>query len=240
MVPLPNGKRLASDDVLTILLNARPHLPTSIPHGRKENAYVLIDNRRNQQLKDNGKSLQFADDRGVWDSYKNSMPRVPYVREAGGNWRRVFVKDGKYCRERNLSRGDYVYCELNPQPSDEDVVVLRHYYTTLRSSSDYKRRISWIDGEMGTAALVEYTGSFPGHTSHGNCSSSYRTYRRADPGVLDAVANWTGIQPPKVVYSDLVAQGMQPRDVKQVRLSSDHNAFLEREWLQSQVFMSHY
>lgn len=218
MVPLPNGRHLGTDEILTALLSGRPDLPTRIPEGPKENSYVLVDNRRNLQLEERDTSFQFVDDRGAWDTCKNSMPHVPYVRQAAGDWRRVFVRNGKYCTERNPSRGVYVYCELEPQPSAAEIVVLRHYYTTLRASGDYRRRITWIDGERGTAALVEYTEKYPGHVSHGNCIRNSSMYSLADPDMLAIVQHWTGVRPPKLDYSDLQAQGMQPRDVQQVIL----------------------
>jgi hypothetical protein len=101
---LPNGKHLDTSDVLTLLLNAELPLPQQILYSSKDNVYMLIDNSRNGERRATGKKLQFHDDRGAWDSAKNTMPRVPYARDAEGHWRRVSVESARYCMERSPSR----------------------------------------------------------------------------------------------------------------------------------------
>jgi hypothetical protein len=176
-----------------IVVQASGRLPSSIPPGKKDNVYILVDNSRNVNRKTHGQRYTFVDDRGAWTTPSTSMPRTPYVADSAGTWRRVFFKYGKYCTEHNPSRKAYTYEELAPQPAGNEVIVVRHYYNKLTAApNDYQRRISWLEG--GTVALVEYTGVFPGHCPHGNMTKNQGVYRRTDPDTLNAIV-FTALYP---------------------------------------------
>ena len=46
---------------------------------------------------------------------------------------------------------------VQPQPVDEDVVVLHSYYATLKADTTYRKRATWLESKP-EIALVEYIG----------------------------------------------------------------------------------
>jgi hypothetical protein len=86
---------------------------------------------------------------------------------------------GQYCQ---IVKKDRV--PLVPQPSEDDIVVLKRYYQVLKRSKDYKRRVAWIEKfprsvalKCSSVAVVEYIGPFPDAvTAHGNAKHSGNEY----------------------------------------------------------------
>ena len=64
---------------------------------------------------------------------------------------------------------------LDPQPDEGSIVVIKHYYNTLKASEKFKQRITWLeklptsmkmnDNDLNMA-LVEYIGEFPKQILH--------------------------------------------------------------------------
>ena len=79
--------------------------------------------------------------------------------------------NGQYSTQR---KNEWV--PLEPQPVENDIMIMRRFYTTLKRKTDYKKRVTWIEKAsltMGVTcmdnAIVEYLGTFPTTTSvHGN------------------------------------------------------------------------
>ena len=66
---------------------------------------------------------------------------------------------------REKVKGKYEYVPLNPQPADNELLLLHRYYTPLKTDKNYKKRVSWVSDKI---ALVEYIGKYPGPAPHGN------------------------------------------------------------------------
>ena len=77
---------------------------------------------------------------------------------------------------------------LEPQPLEEEVMVMRRFYTCLKRKPDYKKRVAWIekvakgmDITCTGKAVVEYVGTFPSTVSmhrnskKGSCSEYVKT-----------------------------------------------------------------
>ena len=82
--------------------------------------------------------------------------------------KKIVWKNGAYCNERKV-KGKYEYVPLNPQPADNELLLLHRYYTSLKTDKNYKKRVSWVSqGGNDKIALVEYIGKYPGLAPHGN------------------------------------------------------------------------
>jgi hypothetical protein len=101
-----------------------------------------------------------------------------------------------------------------------EILVLRHYYTTLAACSSYKRRVSWLEGDYDAVAVVEYTGVFPGHCPHGNAIKCSADYMKTPTVIMKKIGKSTGFKTPKEVYANLLrdsSPSAAPRNSKQVR-----------------------
>ena len=48
-----------------------------------------------------------------------------------------------------MVNGKTEFIPLNPQPKNEQVVVVQRYYTTLKQDKAYKKKVTWL-GEGGS------------------------------------------------------------------------------------------
>ena len=49
---------------------------------------------------------------------------------------------------------------LDTQPSEENAVAITSYYSTLKADSNYRKRVSWLEGNRGVAVYV-YQAELP-------------------------------------------------------------------------------
>ena len=82
----------------------------------------------------------------------------------------VRIKDALYgtiCHKRENGRRRRIFTPLNEQPMPSEVISLHRAYIKNKWSPEYKRRVSsWTDDRP--TAVVEYIGTFPGFSPHGN------------------------------------------------------------------------
>ncbi|XP_013388573.1 uncharacterized protein LOC106157457 [Lingula anatina] len=244
--PLPNEKFLDAPKVIKLLHSEDPST-SSIPNGRKENTYFIVDNQGNVQRRNEGKKSIFDDDCGAW--VKGTSP-VTVMSQEGTQLK---FCDGLYCVRKYIN-GKLTYQPLHPQP--EETVTLQRYYTTLKADNSYKRRVSWVQ-ERPHVALVEYVGKFPGRTPHGNSTSSGRNYIRTKPHVLEKIEQLATLGNPKAIYEEIIREAPReqdkPSDLRQVQ-NKLHKANTRREdvnsggsnlaanfnYLQSQIHYSNF
>ena len=110
-----------------------------------------------------------------------------------------------------------MYEPLHPQPSN--VIVFHRYYTVLKRCLTYRRRITWIEDDQNSVALVEYIGSYPEEvTAHGNAKHhADDDYKRTNPETLKQIASLTKYQTPREIYKTLSKEDSfnGPKDFKQ-------------------------
>jgi len=110
---------------------------------------------------------------------------------------------------------------LNPQPEQDNVVVLQSYYASLKACSSYRKRVTWLKNKPDVV-LIEYIGE-PTDTRqpHGLSRKNPSEFVRTHPRVIDSMRvalehrERTG-----QVYENHVRHGDSfevPRDQKQVR-----------------------
>ena len=117
-----------------------------------------------------GEISNFEDDCGVWNSKVSSTKKTVF-HHVDGKFKVIEMKNGKYCTK---IRKDWV--PLEPQPLEDELMIMKRFYTSLKRKPDYKKRITWIEkmsSQMNVAchgkAVAEYLGVFPLTTSmHGN------------------------------------------------------------------------
>ena len=135
----------------------------------------------------------------------------------------VHLKNGQYCTKRLRE-----WVPLEPQPLEEEIMVMRRFYTCLKREPQYKKRVTWIEkiaaGMEVTCtekAVVEYLGQFPttvsmhGNSKKGSSSEYVRTSESVKYEIKDKVKN----EQPRNVYSEMVLNNSieAPRDLKQVQ-----------------------
>ena len=216
-----SGRFLEIEELCEILQRGSPNSCT-VPKGIKENTYFLITNKDNVYKRKRAKRSTFEDDCGAWLS-KSSSTKKTLFNFLEQSFKMVNVKNGQYCT-RQL--GDWV--PLVPQPHDEDMLVIRRFYSCLKRQTEYKKRVTWIEKsakEMGITcmgrAVVEYLGKFPetpsmhGNSEKGSCSEYVRTSESTKSKMIEKVRN----DQPQNVYSEMVLENSMeaPQDLKQVQ-----------------------
>ena len=58
----------------------------------------------------------------------------------GGSIKMVQLKNAQYCTKR---LGEWV--PLEPQPLEDEVMVMKRFYTCLKRKPEYKKRVTWIE-----------------------------------------------------------------------------------------------
>ena len=164
-----NGRFLDVQSLCELLQHELSVMP-SIPKGVKEDVYFVLENSNNISKRMRGEISNFEDDCGVWNSKVSSTKKTVF-HHVDGKFKVIEMKNGKYCTK---IRKDWV--PLEPQPLEDELMIMKRFYTSLKRKPDYKKRITWIEkmsSQMNVAchgkAVAEYLGVFPLTTSmHGN------------------------------------------------------------------------
>lgn len=206
---------LETSEVLYILSNQHESIPY-IPPGIKENTRYIICNKENVHRRSVGQKNIFFDDCGVWDWKKGKTNKSHYSCDDPNAFKHIFYKNGLYVRERRVGNKK-VQEEIKPQPLN--VVVLHRYYTVLKRSPSYKRKVSWLEGDESTTAFVEYIGKYPETISaHGNMKKHEgEDFRRTNPDTIKKIESQSKYLTPREVYKTLSKEDSfnGPKDFKQ-------------------------
>jgi hypothetical protein len=184
MKPL-KGKFLQTDEVIDFLSTETLHLKT-IPKCAKSNTYFVLDNSENLKRKSTGKTMEFWDNCGAWDSKSASTKTAHFVKR-NGKLISVVKKGESFCKEVKNQ-----YVPIEPQPNENDLVIMKRYYATLKRDKSYKKRITWFESlpdypmELLSLAVAEYLGNFPIDeiSQHGNARKTNQEYVRTSQNRL--------------------------------------------------------
>ena len=195
---------------------------SAIPKGVKENVYFLINNDKNIKKRMRREKSNFEDDCGVWLS-KASSTKKTIFHCVNGAFKVIEMKNGQYSTKRQNE-----WVPLEPQPVDDDVMIMRRFYTSLKRKTDYKKRVTWIEKASSAVgvtcmgkAVVEYLGTFPsiisvhGNSKKGTGSEYVKTCATTKEKINDRIKN----EPPRNVYCDMVLDDSMdaPRNLKQIQ-----------------------
>ena len=223
---LPSGKFLPADRLLTLLVcfnetnsNSTTILPW-IPDGCKDNKYFTVQNSSNVQRRLNGQQSQFVDDCGAWTGVSGgASPSTRFLQVSPDIFKHVIYRRNVYHKEVRLDKKK-ILVELDPQPNPSDIFQLHWHYSSLKASTSYKRRISWVDCASDSAMITpvcvaEYVGVYPGSTTHGNSHGNSNVYVRSSTKVMTEIGAGVRNQAPRKVYEDMLLNNLNqdaPRD----------------------------
>ncbi|XP_052699373.1 uncharacterized protein LOC128176881 [Crassostrea angulata] len=187
--PLPNNQFLNIDAAYQLIKASTPsNIEDKIPTGPKENIYILVKTTTNSKQ-------EFPDDCGVWGRAGTTVNST-FI-EKDGKLKTVVVRDSQICVERKVQNVRQ-YVPIVPQPADDSVVKCHRYYSKLKSSDQFKRRVTIFtklpssNKDKQDIAVVEYQGSWESpKLPHGNCTKASVPYRRTDPAILREAAHIT-------------------------------------------------
>ncbi|XP_062608451.1 uncharacterized protein LOC134270271 [Saccostrea cucullata] len=166
-----SGKFLSMEQQIEILQNQGTTTNhTEIPKGVKENVFFVLNDAYNARRRAEGKSSSYPDDCGAWMQGKNITKPEYFLKTQLGfqNVRRE--KSGMYFRRL---KGNKV--PLSPQPTDEQILLVKRKYSTLAREQKYRKRVTWFDNHpFLEAAFVEYLGPYPEDSPsiHGNSKNN--------------------------------------------------------------------
>lgn len=210
------GRFLTSDRVLKILQTNEP-TSSEIPLGIKEDVYFVINNAENVSRKKNQMRAVYVDDCGAWTA--QSCKTHHYIIK-GDKLCYVDLKNGVFCQ---CVKKQFV--PVDPEPSDEDIIVFKRYYLSLKRQTSYRKRISTVSrcpnsmSSIMQLALVEYIGKFPRNIGiHRNAKKTASDYTRTATSVKTKPDGLVAMKAPREVFQDMLLEGMtcSPRDLKQM------------------------
>ena len=182
-----------------------------MPRVKKENVYFLLDNTENLQRKARGDNIEFWDNCGIWDS-KSISNKTTYF---------VYSNDPL----RSVLKEKYVY-GIEPQPQENEIMILKRYYATLQRDKNYKKPISWFEHIPGmnsesykTVSVAGYLGTFPGEeiskrgNSRKNNQEYIRTSSKTEENVMAAIKSK---KPVREIFKEQFKTDHAPRDSKMI------------------------
>jgi hypothetical protein len=108
--------------------------------------YFLINNDKNVNKRMHREKSNFEDDCGVWLS-KASSTKKTIFHCVNGAFKVIEMKNRQYSTKRQNE-----WVPLEPQPVDDDVMIMRQFYTSLK-----QKRVTWIE-KASSAMGVTCTG----------------------------------------------------------------------------------
>ena len=199
--PTENGINnfLNTEEQYCLVKNSQAVDLTCIPRGIKENVFFLINDRQNVERRNLGKKSEYPDDCGAWDGAKSSTKTEYFIKQ---NSKLRMIKrrtDGTYfviAKKEEIA--------LSPQPSSDEVIIVKRLYSKLNRDPSYKRRIIYfVSGISPDVAVVEYLGSYPKNVPHGNSLNNSARYRRVN-------------SKQKALIKNELEKGSLPREIKEI------------------------
>ncbi|KAK3082787.1 hypothetical protein FSP39_005298 [Pinctada imbricata] len=218
---IPHGG-LNAKDIMALVTSKEKRVYNTVPSGRKENVYFVVDNQKNKKNGHDQRRRVFFDDCGVWNTSRRTTIRDHIATEG---MKSVTLRNGVYCTEKTV-KGTKQWVPLSPQPERKDVVQIHRYYTSLRADENFKRIVIWVTStsrpELDNVAIYQYQGKFPEvgcEQPHGNAKENGRPYKRTDPKQLEKVRDEPDEKKPKKIYREMVLNDSinAPRDIKLIR-----------------------
>ena len=223
---LESGNFLTFQKSIELLLKSESSYE-HIPSGKKENVYFVLNNESNISKRDTHSRSDFSDDCGGWNSADGTTPASYYRLDTFGNLQSIYKnKTLGYCRLSRVKgkngKTERKYIPFDPQPTEDEIVVMHRYYATSNADPNYKKRVSWLGkgGLRSSLAVVEYKGKFPGLIPHGNSKDPESEYIRTPAHVMTEVAELLKSHKPKMVYEQMKKkydEVTRPSSIQQIR-----------------------
>ena len=148
---------------------------SDIPKGVKENVFFVLNDEYNAKRRADGNNSSYPEDCGAWMQGKNITKPEYFLKKQLGNQDIRREKSGLYFR---LLKGKKV--SLSPQPTEEQILLVKRKYSTLAREEKYSKRVTWFENQpFLETSFVQYIGTYPYdcHSIHGN-SKNNNPYQR--------------------------------------------------------------
>ena len=203
--PLPCGSFLTTQKLFELLTShyEKNKLCKGIPKGSKNNVYFVLNDQKNFQKTKAETIRTYVDDCRAWETIWTEH----YYIKTEGKFK--YTEESKDCFGfRTNIDGDSFFQPIKPQPTEENIFKLIRYYAKLKADKSYSRRVSTIrngDELFSTGvAIVEYKGTFRGHTPHGNATSDLSSiYIRTEGETWKKIREAGLLSAPKQLYISL-------------------------------------
>ena len=223
---LPFGEFLTTNQVIVLLLKSGKSILDTIPKGKKENVYYVVDNSNNYERGKQKICKRFYDDCGAWTC--NTTSSTVYLETDKEVYKEIHLIDGLYCKRKTREK---CYLPLDPQPDAKKIVVVSKYYSKLKVDTQYRRKITWIksfSSEFEKRAFVEYTGKFPHHSPHGNSKHNRNVYIRTSEKTMESVKDKVLFATGRKLYDALQTDNNnlldKPRDLRLIYNAKSNQA----------------
>ena len=211
---LPLGEFLTTNQVIVLLLKSGKSILDTIPKGKKENVYYVVDNSNNYER---GKQ-----------KICNTTSSTVCLETDKEVYKEIHLIDGLYCEKKTREK---CYLPFDPQPDAKKIVVVSKYYSKLIVDTQYRRKITWIksfSSEFEKCALVEYTGKFPHHSPHGNSKHNRNVYIRTSEKTMESVKDKVLFATGRKLYDALQTDNNnlldKPRDLRLIYNATSNQA----------------
>ena len=189
-----------TDSILQIMREKRSEVFRSIPLGRKENVYFLLDATENQARHVAGEYMTFPDDCGAYGQGRNDT--YYFHRNPENNVvHTIYKRSDLYCSKKYEDK-TVIFEPLDPQPPNESVYkVLRKKYK-LKSNENFQKIIVFCS-ELDVA-FVGYSGQYPDNIlPHGNAKNSKKPYFRSSSACIQKIKKLVQSEKPKSAYTKM-------------------------------------
>ncbi|XP_060563165.1 uncharacterized protein LOC132722661 [Ruditapes philippinarum] len=208
--PGPLGTKFMEIGELIKVMGGPYTVLAEVPAGRKDGHYYVVNNKLNYERRSNGKRVEFWDDCGSWAN--GTSPIFTFIHK-GGKLISIQNRSGIYCIEKQKQKKK-VYEPLEPQPSGEELLIIKRLYNTLSASDkgleQFRRKCTWIENIPSSMpelsvdiAIVEYVGTFPGRKPHGKSIVYKKPYIRTKPSVIRELKGQLKTQSVKTVMNGM-------------------------------------
>ena len=161
-----SGAFLSVDSLVQAMQTQEPL--ENIPRGTCENVFFVIESSDRQTT---------HDDCGPW-VFKNGTTSY-YISDGNGGWKSIIQRNGIYYSEKQVkTQSKRLKCELEQQPSGDDILILRRHYYFSKSSQQYQRRVTTFNHvppscrQLKDVLIVEYLQPHQAITSRLNSEVS--------------------------------------------------------------------
>ena len=155
-----NGGWTRSRDAGELLFTLEEHktVLTHVPKGLKKNVHFIVDNSDNARRRKDGLKRHFWDDCGAWTTEDGRLLTTHYIR-SGSALSVTRCVNQLYSKQQMVDK-QRRWIPLDTQPSEENAVAITSYYSTLKADSNYRKHVSWLEGNRGVAVYV-YQAELP-------------------------------------------------------------------------------
>ena len=131
-----------------------------VPYFSKSDCQFVVDVSKFKSP--HGQRWNFYDDCGVWDYQRKTYNAYHYLIKGHDNFEFMDLVKGRYGRnKKTISSKKYVFTELDPQPTRDQVLRVVKYDLKHRLKPEFRRTVFMCEAVGTYLAIYQYEGSVP-------------------------------------------------------------------------------